>query len=141
MELPRSAEVMWAFMASAASSVELQDDTESGVTLPGSPEGLGEIQVFIHQDGDVRWASAIEVVEFEAGRRAVTVGMGYELPAYVGLTIDPLGPDSCRVPQDIRIDFPPGSPVAEVRQRREGCQASLRSSVSRLVELAPGLPA
>ena len=72
IDLPRNAAVMWSFMWDPASSVEIDEEAEIGTTVPGSPRGLGEIQVVIRRTAQGREGVLHEVVELEPGRRAVT---------------------------------------------------------------------
>jgi hypothetical protein len=90
VELPRDASAMWSLMWDPASSAEIIGG-EMGVTLPGSPRGLGEIQAFIRRTADGREGLLHEVVEFEPGRRAVTRSLAAGYPAYSTLTIESLG--------------------------------------------------
>jgi hypothetical protein len=136
VELSRDAASMWTFMWDPASSTQISD-FEIGVTLPGSPRGLGEIQAFIRHTAGGREGRLHEVVEFEPGRRAVTRSLAAAYPAYSALTIEPLGPDSCRLTQEFRVGLPAGVPVADVRTCREGSKSELRRMMSRLSELAP----
>jgi hypothetical protein len=139
VELPRSAATMWSFIADPASTAEFDESTEVGVILPGSPLGLGEIQVFIqHTDGE-RTGAVLEVIEFEPGRRAVTRTL--DSPSRYGtITVEPLGPGRCRLTQKFSVDVPAGAPAALVRMYHEGYKQQLRTMMARLTELAPGLP-
>jgi hypothetical protein len=139
VELPRSATTMWSFIADPASTVEFDESTEVGVILPGSPSGLGEIQVFIQRTAGGRIGSLLEVIEFEPGRRAVTRTL--DSPNRYGtVTVEPLGPDRCRLTQRLGVDVPAGAPAGHVRMYHEAYKQQLRSMMARLTELAPGLP-
>jgi hypothetical protein len=136
VELPQDASAVWSFMWDPASTVKLFGTTEIAVTLPGSPPGLGEIQAFIERTTNGRVANLHEVVEFEPGRRAVTRSLVSAIPEYTTLTIEPLGPASCRLTQEFWADIPAGVPVATVRPIRDGYRKVLRTLVLRLTELA-----
>ncbi|MEU4419581.1 hypothetical protein AB0F81_03080 [Actinoplanes sp. NPDC024001] len=138
VELRWDAAAMWSYMWNPASSVELGEHTEVGLTLPGTSYGLGEIQVFLHRLPDGRrQASLIEVVEFEPGRRAVTRSLVSAVPNLSVLTIEPLGPGSCRLTQEHRADLPAGIQVAIVEECRKNFREELRQLMSRLTELTP----
>lgn len=141
VDLPQSAAVMWSFMWDPASSVQFEAEVEAGVTLPGSPAGLGEIQVFLQRTPGGRDIAALEVIEFEPGRRAVTRSLAATYPSYGILTVEPLGSDSCRLTQEYRIYLPAGTPVATVRQLRDHLEATVHTLTTQLVQLAPGLSA
>ncbi|MBG0561347.1 hypothetical protein [Actinoplanes aureus] len=136
VELRRDAAAMWSFMWDPASSVVIDETTEIGVTLPGSPHGVGEIQVFIQRTAGGRRGVLHEVVELEPGRRAVTRSLASAVPAFGALTIESLGPGSCRLTQEHWVDLPAGVPVALVQECRDSCQRELRKMMSRLSELA-----
>jgi len=141
VELPRSAATMWAYMWDPASSADFNDETEAGLRLPGRPLGLGEIQVFLDRTAGVLTAAIHEVVSFEPDRRAVTRSLDGDHPSYAILTIEPLGPGSCRLTQTHWIDFPAGVEAGAPRRYRDGARAQLSRMMTRLTELAPQLPA
>ncbi|MFI5897063.1 hypothetical protein ACIA5D_43935 [Actinoplanes sp. NPDC051513] len=89
VDLPRSAAVVWSFMAAPASATQLMEEVEAAVTFPGSPRGLGEIQVFLQRTATGRDIVAAEVIEYEEGRRAVTHSLGTTYPSYGVLTVEP----------------------------------------------------
>jgi hypothetical protein len=134
--LPQSAPATWSFMWNPASSVKLFETTEMGVTLPGSPQGVGEIQVFVERTENGKVASLHEVVELDPGRRAVTRSLVPGYPYRSVLTIEPLGPDACLLTQEFRADLPAGLPVWTVREVRDGFKDVLRTMMDRLTELA-----
>jgi hypothetical protein len=138
VELPRDAAAMFAFMHEPASSAELFDEVESGVRLPGTPVGIGEIQVFVRRGAAGRTASVLEVVEFEPGRRAVTRNLS-DGSALGILTVEPLGAGSCRLTQEFRIDFPVGGLTVNVGLQRAALKDELHRMMARLTELAPRL--
>ncbi|MGE6955013.1 SRPBCC family protein [Staphylococcus capitis] len=140
VELPRDAATIWSFMWDPASSVKTEESTELGVTLPGTLQGLGEIQVFITRTADGRVGSLQEVVELDPGRRAVTRSLNSSYRTYGALTIEVLGPSSCRLTQEFWVDLPPGLEVAWVRQYRDSFKRQLNLLMLRLSELAPTLP-
>jgi hypothetical protein len=136
VELPQDASAVWSFMWDPASSVKLSETTEIGITLPGSPQGVGEIQAVIERTANGRTGNLHEVVEFEPGRYAVTRSLVSAYPSYGALTIEPLGPASCRLTQEFWVDIPADVPVATVRDVRDGCKDVLRRMIFRLTELA-----
>jgi hypothetical protein len=118
VDLPRDAETVWSFMWDPASSLEL-NDAEVAAALPGK-RGLGEIQAFVHPGPGGRAGFLHEVIEFDPGRRAVTRSLVGWCPNGTVLTIEPLGPDWCRVRQEFWADFPAGvAPEMEPQQRRQ----------------------
>ena len=123
-----------------ASSVEIDEETEIGTTVLSSPRGLGEIQVVVRRTAQGREGVLHEVVELEPGRRAVTRSLVSLYPSFGALTVEPVGPASCRLTQEFWLDLPAGVPVALVRDTRKGCRQELHRLLSRLSELAPGLP-
>jgi hypothetical protein len=141
VDLPQSAAVVWSFMADPASSVQFEAEVEAGVTLPGSPAGLGEIQVFLQRTPAGRGIAALEVIEFEPDRRAVTRSLAATYPSYGILTLEPLGSDSCRLTQEYRTYLPAGTPVATVRRLRDHLAATVHTLTTQLAELAPSLSA
>lgn len=141
VELPREAAVMWSFMWDPASSIEFDETVETGVTLPGTPAAeVGEIQAFIRRTANGREASLIEVLELEPCRRAVTHSLTAWCSEYHVLTIEPLGPGSCRLTQEFWADLPAGIPRAAVREWQSNSKHRLRGLMERLSELAPRIP-
>jgi hypothetical protein len=138
VELPRAAATMWSFLSDPASSTKL-NAAELGVTLPGSPQGLGEIQVALFGTGSSRQARVHEVVELEPGQRAVTRSLTSAFPSYSVLTIEPTGPESCRLTQEFWVDVPAGVAVETVRAVERNGKQELRTMMARLLEIAPGL--
>jgi hypothetical protein len=141
VNLPQSAAVMWSFMWDPASSTQFDEEVEGGITFPGTPAGLGEIQVFLQRTPAGRDIAALEVIEFEPGRRAVTRSLnaaGY--PSYGILTVEPLGSDSCRLTQEHRVYLPAGTPMATVRHVQDQLKATVHILTTRLAQLAPDLP-
>jgi hypothetical protein len=135
VDLPRAGEAVWAWMVRAHSSVELFDSTEVGVTLPGSPEGVGEIQAFVARTPEGRSAGLLEVVELEPGRRAVTRDLASPFRSGGVLTIAPLGENHCRLTQELWADLPVGTAVATVHAVRDAQKEQLRHMMLRLSEL------
>jgi hypothetical protein len=76
VDLPRPAPMVWAFMWDPASAVALSDTAVLGGQLPGTPDGVGEIQVFVHQGDNSRHGSMLEVVAMEPGRRVTRAPLG-----------------------------------------------------------------
>ncbi|UQU67583.1 SRPBCC family protein [Couchioplanes caeruleus] len=138
VELPQAAATMWSFLSDPASSTKL-NQAELGVTLPGSPQGLGEIQVAVFGTGNGRHARVHEVVELEPGRRAVTRSLTTTFPAYSVLSIEPTGPESCRLTQEFWVDVPAGIALDTVRAVKHNCHQELRTMMNLLSEVAPGL--
>jgi hypothetical protein len=141
VDLPQSAAVIWSFMADPASSTQLDLGVEAAFTLPGSPIGPGEIQVFLQRTPEGRHLEALEVIEFEPDRRAVTRTLTGTYPSFGILTVEPLGSESCRLTQEHRIYLPAGTPVATVRLLREHLKAAAFSLTTELIQLAPRLSA
>jgi hypothetical protein len=136
VELPQDASAVWSFMWDPASSVKLFEMVEIGVTLPGSGQGIGEIQAFVERTPNGRAGNLHEVVEFEPARRAVTRELVSTYPQYSALTLEPLGPASCRLVQEFWVEFPVGVPVATVQALRDSYKDVLRRMMFRLTELA-----
>ncbi len=139
VELPQSVAAMWSFMWDPASSTRLSPEVEAGFTLPGSPSGVGEVQVFVHRSSAGRAIQALEVIELEPSRRAVTRSLGTDYPSYGILTVEPAGPNSCRLTQEFRLTLPTGTPVTTVRHARDQYERQLRTLTTRLAALAPHL--
>lgn len=140
VDLPRSPAVVWSFMAGPASATQFMEGIEAAVRFPGSPRGLGEIQVFLQRTASGRDIVAAEVIEFEENRRAVTRSLSAGYPSYGVLTVEPLGSDSCRLTQEFRVFLPAGTAVATVRHVRDHLTATLHTQMTRLAQLAPDLP-
>jgi hypothetical protein len=119
-----------------ASCVKLSEATELGVTLPGGQRGVGEVQATINRTPNGRVGNLHQVVEFDPGRRAVTRSLVSWFPSWAALTIEPLGPDACRLTQEFWADVPAGVPVETVQHVRDGITDMLREMMRRLAELA-----
>jgi hypothetical protein len=80
-----------------------------GYHLPGTPLGLGERQVFELHDGTT---SVIEIVDYEPGRRAVTIHVSPKPVARI-LTVYSLEPieGGCELSLGCEIDVPTGQRV------------------------------
>jgi len=136
VELRQGASAVWAFMWDPASSVKLFETTDIGVTLPGIPQGVGEIQAFVERVENGRTGNLHEVVELERGRRAVTRSLASWYPSWSVLTIEPLGPDACRLTQEFRADIPAGVLAGTIQDVRDEYRDVLRRMMGRLTELA-----
>ena len=136
VELPQGAPAVWSFMWDPASCVKLFETTEIGVTLPGSPKGVGEIQVTVDRTDHGRVGNLHEVVEVEPGRRAVTRSLVSGCPSWGALTIESLRPDACRLTQEFWADIPAGVPVETVHQLHDDYKKMLGVMMRRLAELA-----
>lgn len=130
---------MWSFMADPASSTQFGEEVEAGITFPGSPSGLGEIQVFLQRTPAGRDITALELIEYEPDRRAVTRSLGVTYPSFGILTVEPLESESCRLTQEYRVYLPAGTPVATVRNVRDHLKATVHTEMTRLAQLAPHL--
>ncbi|MET7469128.1 hypothetical protein ACFYON_17570 [Micromonospora sp. NPDC005686] len=139
VDLPTSAEAAFGFMWDPASSVAMHDSVELGVTLPG-PEGVGEIQAFVHRTPTDRMGVIHEVVEMEPGRRAVTRTLTAGCPSGGVLTVVPLGPDSCRLTQEFWLELPAGMPAGTDRQVRDEYRTRLAELTRRLAAWAAHAP-
>jgi hypothetical protein len=136
VELPRSTSAVWAFMKDAACTVALFETTEAAATLPGSPEGVGEIQVSIEASENGRIANSLEVTELEVGRRAVYRSLSTCYPSGGELSLEPLGPESCRLTQRFWADLPAGVLAKDVRILRKATREKLQAMMRRLADLA-----
>lgn len=101
VDVDRPAHQVWAFIEDPASQVLLRDDVISGVRMPGTPRGVGEVQAFVLQGDGLRGAM-IEILEREPGARALTRHLGDDLtPPMVGLQtetrVQPLAEGRCRL--------------------------------------------
>src|SRR6476659_4201790 len=54
VELSRPAAEIWAWMWDASSNIDLFD-AELAMSLPGTPRGVGEVQVVIHRPSRIAW--------------------------------------------------------------------------------------
>jgi hypothetical protein len=95
--------------------------------------------VFLRRSPTGRSVQALEVIELEPLRRAVTRSLDTAYPIYGTLTIESLGPDSCRLTQEHRVTLPTGTPVATVRHARDLYTRTVRNLTNRLAVLAPHL--
>jgi hypothetical protein len=135
VEVQRQAEEMWAWMWRPASSIDLLG-AESAVTLPGTAEGaIGEIQVALFRLANGLAASAHQVVELIPGRRAVTRSLTNEYPVFAILSIDSLGPHSCRITQRYECELPAGIQDIYVDGMRETLRSTVHTIAQRLGEL------
>lgn len=134
VELPRPAADLWSWMWDASSSIDLLD-AELATSLPGTPRGLGEVQVVIHQREHNRMAYVHEIVAFEPERRAVTRSLVAGHPAGGELLIDSIAPGACRVTQAFTADLPAGTQVASIDDLRETLKEALATMMRRLVEI------
>jgi hypothetical protein len=82
--------------------------SRASAQLPGSPDGLGEIQAFVQHGPTGRSGAMLEVIDFETGRRAVTRDLTSAYPGGGELVIEPLGHDACRVTQMHCAQLPAG---------------------------------
>ena len=86
----RPADQVWQFVHDPASTPLVDDTCEHGFTVPGTPSGqVGEQQCFLHRRGDARYATALEVVELQWGRRAVIVSLTGPFPWRTSTEIEP----------------------------------------------------
>ncbi|WP_132154925.1 hypothetical protein [Kribbella antiqua] len=123
-------------MKDPASAVVLSDTIVLGAHLPGTPDGVGEIQVFVHQGDDSRLGSMLEVVAMEPGRRAVTRQLSGPCPAGGELVILPSGPEACQLTQSFWTLLPAGVSRRDARAVESAYRESLRDLVRRLKERA-----
>ena len=126
VDLGRPADEVFAVMWDPASP--LGDPTfETGFTLPGTPsQAVGEVQVQVRRDAEGRRVvQALEVVELEHGRRAVTRTVTSGGAGGGTLTVDPLSPSSCRLTQEVHVDLPALVLAALVAETRASVQAFL----------------
>jgi hypothetical protein len=91
----------------------------------------------VEQAENGRAGNLHEVVDLEHGRRAVTRSLASVYPSWGALTIEPLGPDACRLTQEFWADIPAGVSVGTVQSVRQGYRDVLRRMMGRLTELAP----
>jgi hypothetical protein len=129
---------MWSFLADPTSAINL-NGADLGATLPGSPPGLGEIQVAVYGHGEGRQARVHEVIELEPGRRATTRSLTSAFPSYGGLTIEPTGPGTCRLTQEFWVDVPAGVPVDTVRAIEHNVKQELRTMMASLMVVDTGI--
>ena len=115
-------------------SVELLD-AELATSLPGTPRGVGEVQVVIHDREHDRTAYVHEIVHFEPERRAVTRSLVAGYPTGGELQIDPIGQGACRITQAFTADLPAGTQVASIDELRETLRAALATMMRRLAEI------
>lgn len=139
VDLPQSAEATFSFMWDPASSLKLSDSVEVAVALPGR-EGVGEIQAFVERTPAGRMGVLHEVVELGPGRRAVTRSLVSWCPSWGALTIEAIGPDSCRLIQEFWADVPAGVQVGIDKQLRDEFRRRLESMMLRLSEWAARRP-
>lgn len=133
VDLPVDAETAFTFMWDPASTRTLFDSTEVAVSLPGCGQvgGVGEIQAFVERTPEGRIGLLHEVVEMTFGRRAVTRSLTYP-PTWGALTVEPLGPGSCRLTQEFWVDLPAGVPPGTDRTLREQFRRRLHALAVRL---------
>lgn len=138
VDLPQSAEATFSFMWDPASSGELVD-AEVAAALPGR-EGLGEIQAFVLPAPGGRVGLLHEVTELEPGRRAVTRGLGGWCPSGGALTVEALGPGSCRLTQEFWADLPAGVQAGMDQHLRGDFRQRLDLMMRRLSDWAAHRP-
>ncbi|MEV0713356.1 SRPBCC family protein [Asanoa sp. NPDC050611] len=139
VELPRSADDVFSFMWDPASSLTLFEAVETAAVLPGR-QGIGEIQAFVERTPAGRIGVLHEVLEFDHGRRAVTRSLVGLCPTWGALTVEPLGPNACRLTQEFWADLPAGVPAGTDKQLREGFRQRLQSLVRQLAQPASTPP-
>lgn len=83
VEVARPAAEVWAFIEDPASQAMLSEDVLSGVRMPGTPRGVGEVQAFVSQENGRLRGSMLEILEYEPGVRALTRDLRKDLPANV----------------------------------------------------------
>lgn len=137
VDLPQSADAVWSFMWEPASCLKLFDTAEVAVSLPGG-EGIGEIQAFVERTAGGRVGVLHEVIELDHGRRAVTRSLVSWCPSWGAVTVEALGPDSCRLTQTFWADVPAGVPPATEKQMRDEFRQRLEPMMHRLAEWAVG---
>lgn len=135
VDLPQSAEVTFSFMWNPASSLQLHDAVEVAVALPGQ-HGLGEIQAFVERTPAGRLGVLHEVTELDPGRRAVTRSLVGWCPTWGALSVEALGPNSCRLTQEFWVDLPAGVPAGTDKHLRAAFRKRLDSMRLRLGEWA-----
>lgn len=108
-ELPHTCDVVWAFIKPAETSPLWQPWIRRGYHVPGTPLGLGERQAFEYIDGTT---AVIEIVEYEPGRRAVTMVVSPE-PDASNRSVYSLEPveGGCALSLGSEIDVPAGGRV------------------------------
>ena len=134
VELPKPASEMWSWIWDASSNVDLFD-AALAVSLPGTPRGVGEVQVVIPRPEHNRIASVHEVVHLEPERRAVTRNLISGYPSGGELLVDSIGPEACRITQAFTAELPTGTQVAWIDELRETLRTALETMMRRMVEL------
>jgi hypothetical protein len=140
VDLPRSTTEVWAFMEDPATTVALFETTEAAATLPGSPAGAGEILVAIEASERGRLANSSEVTELDVGRRVAYRSLSTWHPSGGEMSLEPLGPESCRLTQRLWADMPAGVCAKSVRTARKANRERLQEMTRRLAELAANTP-
>ncbi len=108
-ELPHPCDVVWAFIKPAETSPLWEPSIRRGYHVPGTPLGLGERQAFESIDGTT---TVIEIVEYEPGRRAVTMVVSPEPEPSVRsvYSLEPVE-GGCALSLGSEIDVPAGGRV------------------------------
>jgi hypothetical protein len=120
--LPWSAETVWDLISPAEKAPLLNPTIRLGYRVPGTFEGVGERQAFEHFDGTT---AVIEVVEWTAGRRAVTVQVAPEPEATMRFifTVDPIE-GGCVYTFGTEVELRPG------QQLRNDCEGPFRADAN-----------
>ncbi|WP_203718713.1 SRPBCC family protein [Asanoa siamensis] len=135
VDLPRSAEATFDFLWDPVSSFTISDSVDVAAALPGR-RGLGEIQAVVERTPAGRVGVLHEVIEHEPGRRAVTRGLVGVCPTWSALSLEPLGPGSCRLTQEFWADLPAGVQAGMDRQLSAEYRRRLDLMMRRLGEWA-----
>jgi hypothetical protein len=120
--LPWPAQTVWDLIYQAEKAPLLNPTVRLGYRVPGTFEGVGERQAFEYFDGTTR---VIEVVEWTAGHRAVTVQVAPEPEATMRVifTVDPIE-GGCVYTLGTEVEVRPG------QQLRNDCEGSFRTDAN-----------
>jgi hypothetical protein len=127
-ELPHSCEVVWALIKPAELSPTFEPSIRRGYHVAGTPLGLGERQAFELLDGST---AIFEVVDYEPGRRAVTIQVSPDLglKARNIFSVEPVE-GGCALSLEWEIDVPAGQCVSP--DPEDAWRTSIRAQFDRI---------
>lgn len=139
VEVARPADTVWAQMEDPAFGM-LNPACVSAARMPGTPHGVGEVQVFVHRQNDHLTLDGVEIVEYEPGRRARSRPLSRPSSAeeiWTDWNVESLGPTRCRATiAEHALHRVHPSPAADqvIARMREQLAARARESLSRLAD-------
>jgi hypothetical protein len=119
VEIAATRASVWALIKPAENGPLLSPHIIQGFHVPGTPEGIGEVQGFITVQDGRKYLVGIELVNEIPGELAVTRVLGTLDDASRSTYVLSDTPSGCRFEQRERFTVPPGSDSAAVERHHQ----------------------